>query len=165
MSDSISKKLIIQELEKINDPELPISITDLGLIENVTINSENSLIKIDIMPTFIGCPALEIIEKDIKANLAKLNHSMTIKVHWIHAPNWSPDRITKAGRELLKNHGVSTPCCKGTNSLTQLSASEVPCPNCDSKNTKMESAFGPTRCRMIFYCNSCKNTFEHMKSI
>ncbi len=165
MCPSITIESVKKELEKINDPELPISIVDLGLIENIKIDSINASIKIEIIPTFLGCPALEIIEKDINTNLSNSFPDVPISVNWIHSPNWSPNRITDKGKETLKTHGVSTPTCGSRNDLVQISIENPLCPNCNSKKTTLESSFGPTRCRMIYYCNNCKNTFEHMKNI
>ena len=43
--------------------------------------------------------------------------------------------------------------------------SVLKCPFCGSDRTRLESAFGPTKCRMIYYCDACRNTFEHMKRV
>ncbi len=47
----------------------------------------------------------------------------------------------------------------------EIRTSAVPCPFCGSRSTYLDSMFGPTRCRMIYYCDACRNSFEHMKKV
>ena len=101
-----------------------------------------------------------------------------VEVHFLYDPPWTVDRITEAGRASLKTHGVTVPPrgsgetkldvpghTSGGGGAIELRTSALACPFCDSRQTRLESEFGPTRCRMIFYCESCKNTFEHMKKV
>lgn len=153
-------------LETIPDPEMPISIVDLGLVDVVSIEGES--VTIDMLPTFVGCPALDMIRNDVVAKVSAMDGVASVTVNWIFDPAWSVDRITETGRESLKTHGVTVPdrCGQGVNeSVTTLRTSAIPCPFCESSSTRMESPFGPTRCRMIYYCEACKNTFEHMKKV
>ena len=62
-------------------------------------------------------------------------------------------------------HGATLPVLGHEGGGVQLRVSAVRCPFCDSDQTTLESMFGPTRCRMIFYCSACRNTFEHMKKV
>ena len=186
----IGIEAIMDVLRTIPDPEMPISIVDLGLVENVRIDDANgqATIWIDILPTFVGCPALEMIaasitEKDSTLALLSGYTSITEKVsavdgvrrtnvRFINDPAWSVDRISSQGRASLKTHGVTVPASGATLPVpghegggVQLRVSAVKCPFCDSDQTTLESMFGPTRCRMIFYCSACRNTFEHMKKV
>lgn len=202
-----SRDAIMAVLRTIPDPEMPISIVDLGLVEDVRVDRSPSLegggqgvgesrrvaaslsngathppapslegrgsqVTIDLLPTFIGCPALEMIAGDVRAKLAQLPGIREVKVNWLHAPPWSVERITPAGRASLKAHGVTVPAHGSHLNVpghlpgnVQLRTSAIPCPFCGSNSTYLDSPFGPTRCRMIYYCESCRNSFEHMKRL
>jgi len=174
---------ILDVLRTIPDPEMPISIVDLGLIESIHI--EDGAVRVDVLPTFIGCPALPMIADDITKKLSALPGVQSIEVEFIHDPPWTVDRITEQGRASLKQHGVTVPPPGGPGTgaarldiaghhpgspgYIQLSTSAapapIPCPFCDSTDTRLDSSFGPTRCRMIYYCNACRNSFEHLKKV
>ena len=165
---------IIKTLETIPDPEMPISITDLGLVENIEISKDGS-ISIDILPTMIGCPALAMIQSDIENQISKLSGVKSVKVTFINDPPWTVDRITDKGRADLRKFGVTVPDKNNPNSPNQtveLRTTAPPkpdtvitCPFCGSTNTKLDSPFGPTRCRSIYLCKNCNNTFEQMKRL
>ena len=162
-------------LREIPDPEMPISIVELGLVENVRIepNVGGAKVSIDILPTFVGCPALPMIEKEIKEKVSSLPSISEVTVEFRFDPPWSVDRISAAGRESLRAHGVTVPehgsklevQGHGAASTVQLKTSAIACPFCGSDQTHLDSPFGPTRCRMIYYCDACSNSFEHLKRI
>ena len=165
---------IIDVLRTIPDPEMPISIVDLGLILNVRIDQEDEAAKvsIDVLPTFVGCPALEMIANDIPDKVAGLQGVGEVDVRFVYDPPWSVERITAEGRAALKDHGVTVPESGSRlpvpghqGGAVELRTSAIKCPFCDSDQTALESMFGPTRCRMIYYCNACRNSFEHMKKV
>jgi ring-1,2-phenylacetyl-CoA epoxidase subunit PaaD len=160
----VSKEAILNVLRAINDPEMPISIVDLGIVEDVRIEADpargagaNASVSIDLLPTFVGCPALYAIEAEVRRRVSALSGVAQVEVHFRFDPPWTVNRISAAGREALKQFGVTVP------GLTEVPA--PPCPFCGSSAVQLESAFGPTRCRMIYYCSSCKSSFEHMKRV
>lgn len=156
---------ILALLRTIDDPEMPISIVDLGLVEKVDI--DGATVTVTILPTFVGCPALPMIESMIRRRVTALAGVDAAEVNFVHDPPWTVDRISKAGRASLGAHGVTVPepgQVTGA-SVTSLRTSAIPCPYCGSSTTRLDSPFGPTRCRMIFYCESCRNQFEHMKRV
>ncbi len=155
----VTTEAILDVLRTIDDPEMPISIVDLGLIENVAIDDGN--VTISVLPTFIGCPALPMIADDITTRVAALAGVGHTDVRFVYEPPWSVDRISDEGRASLKSHGVTVPLP----GAVELRTSAIPCPFCGSDRTTLDSMFGPTRCRMIYYCNGCRNTFEHMKKL
>jgi ring-1,2-phenylacetyl-CoA epoxidase subunit PaaD len=162
----VSKEAVLAVLHTINDPEMPINIVDLGIVEKVRIepsttadeNSEASL-AIDLLPTFIGCPALLVIEEEVRRRVSALPGVAQVAVHFRCDPPWTVDRITEAGREALAMFGITVP------SPNAPGASAPRCPFCGSSAVSLESPFGPTRCRMIYYCSSCRNSFEHLKRV
>jgi ring-1,2-phenylacetyl-CoA epoxidase subunit PaaD len=162
----VSKEAVFDVLRTIDDPEMPINIVDLGIVEDVRIepgtradgNSGTSLV-IDLLPTFIACPALYVIEEEVRRRVGALPGVAQVAVQFRCDPPWTVDRISEAGREALASFGVTVP---------SPNAAGVPapqCPFCGSSNVHQESPFGPTRCRMIYYCNSCRNPFEHLKRV
>ena len=170
----VSSDTILDVLRTIDDPEMPISIVDLGLIEDVRIENEDDRAKvsINVLPTFVGCPALEMIANEITGKVGALPGVGETDVRFVYDPPWSVDRISKAGRAHLKGHGVTVPDRGSrlpvpghTGGAVDLRTSAVRCPFCGSNETSLESMFGPTRCRMIHHCNACRNSFEQMKKI
>ena len=148
-------------LATIDDPEMPISIVDLGIVERVDV--DGGKVCISITPTFTGCPALQMIDDEITRAVGALPDVDEVVIKHVFDPPWRADRISEAGRERLREHGVTVPAPR----VVQMgipTQETVPCPFCESEQTNLDSPFGPTRCRMIYYCTSCRNTFEHLKT-
>ena len=155
------EKRIWDALSRIDDPEMPISIVDLGIVEQVEIGGGTA--RIVVTPTFIGCPALQMIDDQIVQIVGALLDVDKVVVTHVFDPPWRADRISEAGKERLRKHGVTVPASR----VVQMripTKEEVACPFCESEQTRLDSPFGPTRCRMIYYCTSCRNTFEHLKT-
>lgn len=156
----ISKESVLQILDYVKDPEIDtVSIIDLGMVENVLV--EGDQITIQILPTFLGCPALDIIKKNIIKAVKEEFYSFDVKVEFIYDPPWTSDRITEKGKEGLKKFGIAPP----PRHMKEDGLWEVDCPYCGSTYVSLENIFGPTACRSILYCKSCKNPFEAMKPI
>ena len=135
-----------------------------ALIEHVDVRDR--AIAIDVLPTFVGCPALPVIERDIATRVGAIEGVGEVTVRFINDPPWSVDRITEIGRASLREHGVTVPeHGHEPGGAVPLRTSAIPCPFCSSRDTRLDSPFGPTRCRMIYYCEACRNTFEHMKRV
>lgn len=174
---------ITAALQTIPDPEMPISIVDLGIVESVEVRPGEEVdggdetqpvdVRVEILPTFVGCPALPMIQEQIEEKLGAMDGVGGVDVSFVFDPPWSVDRITEQGRADLREHGVTVPAEGSRLNVpghmqaggVELRASAVTCPFCDSNNVTMDSPFGPTRCRMIYYCNACRNSFEHMKRV
>lgn len=156
----ITQEDILLALEKVKDPEIDtVSIIELGMVENIFI--QDNKVKIDVLPTFIGCPALEIIRKNIIKAVGDLEEVEEIVVEFIHTPPYTSDRITEKGLQGLKEFGIAAP----PKYITDDGTWHVDCPYCGSTYVTLENLFGPTACRSILYCKSCKNPFEAMKLI
>lgn len=175
---AVDTQTIMDVLATIPDPEMPISIVDLGIVDDVRIDRVTGDVEVDILPTFVGCPALDMIRDDIVNELSAQAGVHAVRVSFVHEPAWTVDRISEAGRASLKDHGVTVPPAGSglrcgsdaqpvqSRATLSISAGEVvPCPFCDSDDTHLESRFGPTRCRMIYYCEHCRNSFEHLKRV
>ncbi|MCC7290547.1 MAG: phenylacetate-CoA oxygenase subunit PaaJ [Phycisphaerales bacterium] len=166
----VCREDILSVLRTIDDPEMPISIVDLGLIERVEVE-RGAHVHIDLLPTFVGCHALPMMERDIRGKVSAIPGVAEVTVRFLFSPPWSVDRISEAGRAALKGFGVTVPRrppehIPGSSQLVELGTPRpAACPFCQSSHVRLESAFGPTRCRMIYYCEDCRNPFEHLKRV
>ena len=141
-------------LEEIPDPEIPvISLVDLGVIRSVDVQEGH--VHIEFTPTFLGCPALEFMKRAIEEKVPGA------EVAVIQDDSWSTDKITAAGREKLREAGFAPPAPR----LVQLQSQVHKCPYCGSTETRLENIFGPTPCRSLRYCDSCRQPFEQFKTI
>jgi ring-1,2-phenylacetyl-CoA epoxidase subunit PaaD len=151
-------------LAELPDPELPaISLVELGVVREVEVRGGR--VRVELTPTFLGCPALELMRDRIAATVAALGAEPQVDV--ISDDSWSTDRITPAGREKLRAAGLAPPAPRaaGPPQLLQLQAKGFRCPYCGSTETRLDNIFGPTPCRSLRYCESCRQPFEQFKTI
>ena len=150
-------------LAEVPDPEIPVvSLVDLGVVKEVAI--EDGRVRIDFTPTFMGCPALEVMQRALAAKVEELGAEVEVRV--ILDDSWSTDDITPGGREKLRAAGFAPPAPRpaGKLELVQLQRG-FRCPYCGSTDTRLDNLFGPTPCRSIRYCESCRQPFEQFKTI
>lgn len=158
----INAEHIWEALEEVTDPEIPVlTIIDLGIVRDVIIKGEQ--IEVVITPTYSGCPAMNMIEVNIKATLQEKGFH-PVKVTTILSPAWTTEWLSEAGRKKLKEYGIAPPA-KGSYDKNALFSAErvVACPHCKSSNTKMISLFGSTACKSLYKCNSCEEPFDYFK--
>jgi ring-1,2-phenylacetyl-CoA epoxidase subunit PaaD len=151
-------------LDEIPDPEIPVvSLVDLGVVRDVQVDGDR--VRIEFTPTFLGCPALEVMRRAMEEKVAALGAEPEVAV--ITDDSWSTDRITPAGREKLREAGFAPPAPRaaGPTTLVQLRSNAFRCPYCGSTETRLENIFGPTPCRSIRWCASCRQPFEQFKTI
>lgn len=158
------KKEVMDILQTVKDPEIKsVSIVELGMVDNVKI--EENQIHVTLLPTFSGCPALDMIKEnvidEVKNAIVSLNNKYHVDVQYRYHPPWTTKRISEEGRKKLKEVGIATP------SLNHKPGDpwKIECPYCESTNTTLENIFGPAACRSILYCKHCRNPFEAMKPI
>lgn len=143
-----------EALRSVVDPEIPtVNIVDLGLVESVQVDRDQ--VRVELLPTFTGCPALSIIRDAVIRKVESVPNVAGVTVEFLLTPPWTTERISPQGQIALQSFGVAPPDGRATPS----------CPYCGSSDTRLESAFGPTRCRSVFYCRSCQNPFERMKVV
>jgi ring-1,2-phenylacetyl-CoA epoxidase subunit PaaD len=160
----VAEAQVWEALEEIPDPEIPvISLVDLGVIRSVDV--QDGHVRIEFTPTFLGCPALEVMKRAMEEKVSELGAEPEVTV--ISDDSWSTDRITPAGREKLRAAGFAPPAPREASalSLVQLQANVFRCPYCGSTKTHLENIFGPTPCRSLRYCESCRQPFEQFKTI
>jgi ring-1,2-phenylacetyl-CoA epoxidase subunit PaaD len=154
------EKQVLAVLDQVTDPEInTVSIIDLGMVEEIS--AQDGVIRIKILPTFLGCPALSIIKNNIENAVKAIQEVQEVNVEFINHPPWTSDRISEKGRLGLKAFGIAPP----PRLMDSDGSWHVDCPYCGSTYVTMENVFGPTACRSILYCKNCKNPFEAMKPI
>ncbi|TML20590.1 MAG: phenylacetate-CoA oxygenase subunit PaaJ [Actinobacteria bacterium] len=161
----VSEAQVWEALAEIPDPEIPvISLVDLGVIRAVAV--ENGSVRIEFTPTFLGCPALEVMRDAMAESVRALGAEPDVRV--VLDDSWSTDKITPAGREKLRASGFAPPAPRSAGTATtlvELNSMAFRCPYCGSKETALENLFGPTPCRSVRYCNACRQPFEQFKTI
>jgi ring-1,2-phenylacetyl-CoA epoxidase subunit PaaD len=152
-SPRVSPAAVMAALEEVADPEIPaITIVDLGIVHRADV-SAGGRIEVDLLPTFVGCPAIEAIRRTVSERLATFGLPVDVTISF--AEPWTSERITATGRVRLRESGFAPPA----------EPADVRCPYCDSPNVAMDSAFGPTLCRSLFYCRACRQPFESFKAV
>jgi ring-1,2-phenylacetyl-CoA epoxidase subunit PaaD len=164
LSHKVTEADVWAALAEIPDPEIPvISLVDLGVVKSVEVADDR--VRIEFTPTFMGCPALEPMQRAMEAKVDALGAEA--EVHVVLDDSWSTDKITPEGREKLRAAGFAppTPRVPGALNLVELQRGGFRCPYCGSTETRLENLFGPTPCRSIRYCDSCRQPFEQFKTL
>lgn len=136
-------------LGEIPDPELPtVSIVDLGIVRAV--ERRDPAWVVTVTPTYSGCPAVEVIARDIVATLGR--HGIeAVRLETRLTPPWTTDWLTPRGREALAASGIAPP------------AASAVCPRCGSSHTARVSEFGSTACKAMYRCLDCLEPFDFFK--
>lgn len=160
--DAVLQDEVGAALADVHDPEMPaLSLIDLGMVQAVAVVEGRA--RVELCPTFVGCPALEVIRAAVQSRVGAVSGVLSVDVAFVLDPPWTAERITAAGREKLRLFGIAAP---GAAPGGEISLLEVPCcPYCGSANTHLDNLFGPTACRFLCYCDDCRNPFEAMKPV
>jgi ring-1,2-phenylacetyl-CoA epoxidase subunit PaaD len=160
----VSAARVWAALADIPDPEIPvISVVDLGVVRQVEV--KGTRVHVELTPTFLGCPALEVMRDQMADAVRALGADPDIEV--VHDESWSSDRITAEGRRKLAESGFAPPEPRraAPPTLVELQSQAFRCPYCGSADTRLENIFGPTPCRSIRWCSSCRQPFEQFKTL
>ncbi len=142
----------------VTDPEYPdVSIVDLGLLVSIDIDERGGgscIARVGLIPTFSGCPALAMIAADVKQSVEQLVGVDRCDVAWLAGPVWDSSRLTAGARSRLADDYTVVLRRKDGSLL---------CPVCGSDAVVDQSMAGPTRCRSVAWCPSCRNPVEVMR--
>lgn len=152
-------------LAEVQDPEIPaVSVIDMGMIKSVRVNGGR--VEVTVLPTFTGCPAVPMIERDVAVAVRSVEGVDEVSVATTFDPPWTTDRITQEGRAKLNDFGLAPPTEGAPVLLADIGLPKVAiCPFCGSRETHNENPFGPTPCRALYYCRSCRQPFEQFKPV
>jgi ring-1,2-phenylacetyl-CoA epoxidase subunit PaaD len=170
LSDGSIETEIWKILEEVKDPEVPVlSIIDLGIVRDVKVSSgqvspsERQAVDIIITPTYSGCPAMDIINMDIRLKLLEKGYK-NISIKQQLSPAWTTDWMSEEGKKKLNAYGIAPPNPKQQFCKEEMFTEEiVNCPRCNSHNTRLVSQFGSTACKAMYQCNECREAFDYFK--
>ena len=147
-------------LSAIPDPEIPVvSIREMGMLREVFVTDQGY--EIIITPTYTGCPAMGLIEADVKMTL-EIAGVKPVKVSLVYDPAWTTDWMSDVAKEKLRKYGIAPPLHSSCNQDV-FAHNIIQCPRCHSGDTVMLSRFGSTACKSLYKCNDCKEPFEYFK--
>jgi ring-1,2-phenylacetyl-CoA epoxidase subunit PaaD len=133
-------------LAEVADPEIPvISVVELGIVRSVEPD------RVVITPTYTGCPASQVIERDIRAALDSAGYRH-VTIETALSPAWTTYWISEEGRRKLRAYGIAPPTKQA-----------VECPQCGSADTEEISRFGSTPCKALWRCRACAEPFDLFK--
>jgi ring-1,2-phenylacetyl-CoA epoxidase subunit PaaD len=158
----ITTDKIYELLAEVKDPEIPVlSLIDLGVITGVDVIRDRVVIR--MTPTFVGCPALEMMQTEIRRVLAESGME-DVQIEVSYRTPWTSDRISQKGKQALKKFGLAPPPPRQL--FADLDIFEhAECPRCGNANTELKNIFGATLCRAIHFCHDCREAFEQFKPL
>jgi ring-1,2-phenylacetyl-CoA epoxidase subunit PaaD len=154
----VTDAAILEAVGEVPDPEVPVlTIADLGVLRGV--RHEGDEVIVTITPTYSGCPAMDLIRHEVELTLRSLN--VDGRVETVLSPAWTTDWMSESGKAKLVDYGIAPPSASGPVML-RLS---IRCPLCGSPDTTELSHFGSTSCKSLWRCNTCREPFDHFKSL
>jgi len=160
---------IFRILSSVKDPELPfIDIVELGIVRDASVEGET--VRVDITPTYSGCPAMDVIEREAREALHSHGFG-SVEIRTVFTPAWTTDWMSEETKQKFRDYGIAPPGPVGsTGGIEELvslrrAPTAVRCPYCGSDNTVEKSEYGSTACKSINYCESCHQPFDSFKSI
>ncbi|MCP2270969.1 1,2-phenylacetyl-CoA epoxidase subunit PaaD [Actinokineospora diospyrosa] len=167
------------------DPELRVlTLAELGILRGVSAGDDGGVV-VTITPTYLGCPALEVIRADVLA-AARAAGAEAVEVVTALSPPWTTDWVSDSARDKLTAVGIAPPPARSSLPLFVLSpgAPDSPqvvdgppgvgsphrtrphrpaCPRCRSVDTRELARFGSTACTALWRCLTCREPFDHVK--
>jgi metal-sulfur cluster biosynthetic enzyme len=92
-------------LRDVMDPELPISVVDMGLI--VAIERQAGIVELKLTFTAMGCPAMDFIMDDIRERLLREAGVERVNIEIVWDPVWTKARLSEEGIEIMRTWGIS----------------------------------------------------------
>ena len=143
--------LLIAAVEQVEDPEVPVTLKDLGVLQSISQSDQG--VHIILRATKIGCPGKSRMVDDIGAACSAISSEICVSVEWDLA-QWKPEDVSDIGRSALKEFGIV------------LNAPEdIKCPYCSSETIEMLSDYGGSICKVPFRCGSCGSMFDRLRSV
>ena len=140
-------------LESVPDPEIPVlSVVDLGIVRGVEESADGRSVSVTLTPTYSGCPATEVIARDVRVALEAAYDAVDVRTQL--SPAWTTDWMTDKARRQLEAFGIAPPCMQGRPDA---------CPRCGSADVEQIAAFGSTPCKALWRCTACKEPFDYFK--
>jgi ring-1,2-phenylacetyl-CoA epoxidase subunit PaaD len=148
-------------LEGVPDPEIPVlSGVDLGIKRAVGESADGRSVSVTVTPTYSGCPATEVIMRDVRTALEASYDVVDVRTRL--SPAWTTDWLSDKGKEKLQGFGIAPPAGRTTLPLVDVGA-PASCPHCGSRDVEEIAPFGSTPCKALWRCTACREPFDYMK--
>ncbi len=153
VSATVNEGDLIEALQSVDDPEYPgVSVVAMGMIDGLEIC--DGLVVIDLLTTFSGCPAAEMIASDVAEAARKVHGVNGVEVRR-STKTWSTSRLSdKACAVLARDFTVAVAS----------PARPTQCPCCGNETLVEQSIFGPARCRAVYRCKACGEIVEVLRT-
>ena len=162
---SHTRSELFDVLQHVMDPEVPVlSVVELGIVRDIDV-ADNAA-TVTVTPTYSGCPAMQVIERDIEQAL-RAHGVEHVEIRTSYSPAWTTDWILAPAREKLRRYGIAPPGAADHDAPVSIGRRRpaVRCPYCGSTSTRLQSEFGSTACKAIHVCSGCHQPFEEFKAI
>ena len=106
MADSVLARLW-RALKEVEDPEIPVSVVDMGLVVSIDYQPAQRLARLKITYTAMGCPAMDMIQDDIRARLLLDPDVSHVEIEVVWDPVWTHRRLSEAARDSMRELGIS----------------------------------------------------------
>ena len=158
------EQAVWRALEDVKDPEIPVlSVVDLGIARDVRVQDEH--VEVVITPTYSGCPAMDVITRDIRRMLIAHGWEDSTVTTQL-APAWTTDWLSDDGRRKLAEFGIAPPAqASGDKRALMGELPAIACPRCGSQHTERISEFGSTACKALHRCLDCLEPFDYFKCV
>ena len=149
-------------LGNVPDPEVPaVSIVELGIVRHVSIH--DGRVRVEVTPTYSGCPATEMIATMIREELASVGLG-DVELVTTLSPPWTTDWMAPEGKRKLVQFGIAPPPkVVNIDGINRVRRAAVACPRCGSTTTSLLSQFGSTACKAQYRCDACREPFDYFK--
>jgi ring-1,2-phenylacetyl-CoA epoxidase subunit PaaD len=163
----VTRDQVLTCLDEVKDPEVPVlSVVELGVVRDAQVADDGG-VTVTVTPTYSGCPAMRVIEESIEEALRRRG-APRVTVQTVYSPAWTTDWIPAAAKAKLEAYGIAPPGARvESDELVPLrrAVATLRCPWCKSTRTTLRSAFGSTACKALWWCDECRQPFEHFKAI
>jgi len=105
-SVQLTEARVWEALKDVNDPEMPISLVDMGMVYGVSVDPQERAVTVKLGLTATACPAMDFIREDVTKRLCQEGFRR-VEVEWVWDPPWTKERISEEGRLLLSCWGIS----------------------------------------------------------
>jgi len=96
-----------QALYRVEDPEMPVSIVDLGLVYGVDVDEHAGSVDVEMTLTYTGCPAREMLIGSVHEAVTGVERIEECTVRLVWSPPWTVDMVTPYGENALREFGLS----------------------------------------------------------
>lgn len=162
-------EVVVARVREVTDPEIPtLSIGDLGIVRAVSVDAEAASVVVTITPTYSGCPAMEVIARDIVDAASDCGYTAVVETSF--SPPWTSDWLTERGRAALQELHIAPPGPRAAGPVP-VSIGRAPhtpavaCPRCGSADTELIARFGTTACKALHRCRACGDPFDEFKAV